>query len=190
MVRPQHLELYLLHLALRPQRLLELALAAVNSPHVVVRRRTRCDSGSNAQTISLSSAYSHPREVQALITRLSPLLQLYRPSSARGGYIRGESHFASRKADFENAERRNNWSSCCGNLLTTRQVAHTGNRSMYRFSLRQAGEVEPHSPFPPAIDFAPYCFRLLSNFLNGQHRTTPPEIGVYTSSGGLSKERS
>ena len=49
-------EPYLQRLALRPQRPLELALAAVNSPRVV-RRRTRCD----AQTISLSSADSHPR---------------------------------------------------------------------------------------------------------------------------------
>ena len=33
-------------------------------------------------------------------------------------------------------------------------------------------------------------FRLVSKFKNELHRTTPPEMGVYTSSGGLSKERS
>ena len=32
-------------------------------------------------------------------------------------------------------------------------------------------------------------FRMVSKFENGQHRTTPPEIGVNTSSGGLSRER-
>jgi hypothetical protein len=34
-----------------------------------------------------------------------------------------------------------------------------------------------------------HWFRLVSKDENGQHRTTPPEIGVNTSSGGLSRER-
>ena len=41
-----------------------------------------------------------------------------------------ENLITSRNADFENADGRNEWSGYCGNPRVTREVAHTGNRSL------------------------------------------------------------
>jgi hypothetical protein len=51
-------------------------------------------------------------------------------SPVAASHSKEENLIASRNADFENADGRNEWSGYCGNPRVTREVAHTGNRSL------------------------------------------------------------